>query len=558
MSFNIGDTVGDYQIIGILGAGGMGKVYKVRNVISDRIEAMKVLLPNLAGESELADRFVREIKLLASLTHPNIAALHTALRVENQLVMIMEFVEGTSLETRLLQGPLPVPEAVDSMSQVLSALSYAHERGVIHRDIKPANMMLTGGGVVKLMDFGIAKAAADRRLTMTGTTMGSLYYMSPEQVKGTADLDGRADLYSVGVSLYELVTGTRPFKGDSDYAIMAAHLEQEPVPPIQVDPKLPAVLNDVILMAIQKDRAKRFQSAQAFRAALQSVKGAAAPPAPVKAAVGPPPPVQPRPAPVPIPEAAPPLPQPARTGSRRGLWMTIGAVAALAVIVIAASQMPRWFRTKAGETASPTTQQTPGQAATPATETPGQPPAAAAGSGTAQLPPAGQSAGTPAAQTQTPPPATATSGRSARREATPATRPPAQTSVAPGSQPAGAGQPIAPPVQAQRPPEAAPSETAPAPAADAKTRAALQQLRERMIFLGSRANALRSSLQNLEQQQRASGLSMRTDISASWKRMEYLLDEAEADLKAGDVPGARRNLDLAEREADRLDQFLGR
>jgi serine/threonine-protein kinase len=552
MSFNIGDTVGDYQIIGILGAGGMGKVYKVRNVISDRIEAMKILLPNLAGESELADRFVREIKLLASLTHPNIAALHTALRVENQLVMIMEFVEGTSLETRLLQGPQPVPEAVDSISQVLSALSYAHERGVIHRDIKPANMMLTTGGVVKLMDFGIAKAAADRRLTMTGTTMGSLYYMSPEQVKGSADLDGRADLYSVGVSLYELVTGTRPFKGDSDYAIMAAHLEQEPVPPIQVDPKLPAVLNDVILMAIQKDRAKRFQSAQAFRAALQSVKGAAAPPAPVKAPVGPPP-VQPRPAPVPIPEAAAPLPpQPARPGSRRGLWMTIGAVAALAVIVIAASQMPRWFRTKAGETASPTTQQTPGQAATPATETRGQPPAAAAGSGTAQLPPAGQSAGTPAAQTQTPPPATAASGRPARREATPATRPPAQTSLAPGSQPAGTGQPVAPPVQAQQPPESRP------PAADAETRAALQQLRERMIFLASRANALRSSLQNLEQQQRASGLSMRTDISASWKRMEFLLDEAEAALKAGDVPGARRNLDLAEREADRLDQFLGR
>src|ERR1035437_981320 len=259
MNLEIGSTVGDYQVTGILGAGGMGKVYKVRNMISDRVEAMKVLLPDLANEPDLADRFLREIKVQASLEHPNIASLHTALRVDNQLLMLMEFVEGVTLEQKLKDGPLPPAQAVDYIMQALSALEYAHAHGVIHRDIKPANMLLTPGGVVKLMDFGIAKAANDRKLTMTGTTMGSLYYMSPEQIQGAATLDARADLYSVGVSLYELVTGKRPFDGDSQFAIMSAHLEKTPVPPIQLDPRMPPVLNDLILLSVAKDPAARFQ-----------------------------------------------------------------------------------------------------------------------------------------------------------------------------------------------------------------------------------------------------------------------------------------------------------
>ena len=224
MNLEIGSTVGDYQVVGILGAGGMGQVYKVRNVISDRVEAMKVLLPDLVNQPDLADRFLREIKVQASLEHPNIAALHTAVRVENQLLMLMEFVEGVTLDQKLKDGPLPAAEAVDYIMQVLSALDYAHARGVVHRDIKPANMMLTPEGVVKLMDFGIARSSADHKLTQTGTTVGSLYYMSPEQIQGVTAPDARSDLYSVGVSLYELVTGKRPFDGDSQFAIMSAHL----------------------------------------------------------------------------------------------------------------------------------------------------------------------------------------------------------------------------------------------------------------------------------------------------------------------------------------------
>src|SRR5438552_1918108 len=157
MNYEIGTLIGDYEIVDVLGTGGMGKVYKVRNTISDRIEAMKVLLPNLDADQELAERFLREIKVQASLQHPNIASLRTAQRVNNQLLMIMEFVDGSTIESIMRQRRIPLRDCVNYGSQVLSALAYAHGRGVVHRDIKPPNIMLTPEGTIKLMDFGIAK-----------------------------------------------------------------------------------------------------------------------------------------------------------------------------------------------------------------------------------------------------------------------------------------------------------------------------------------------------------------------------------------------------------------
>src|SRR5450631_291730 len=366
--------IGDYEILNELGSGGMGRVYRVRNVISDRIEAMKILLPDLAGRQELADRFSREIKLLASLNHPNIASLRTALTLDNQLVMIMEYVEGTSLAARLERGPLAVPDALNYIDQVLNALSYAHQHNVIHRDIKPANMMLTPQGVVKLMDFGIARSGQDSSLTMTGTTLGSINYMSPEQVKGQT-ADARSDLYSVGVSLYEMVTGQRPFQADSDFSIMTAHVKEAPKPPVELQPGLPPALNEIILMAIAKEPAQRFQSADAFRNALssvrpvtpvaqpvtQSTRGATMVDTAVSPAFLPGTPVPPSPArnqvstPVrtmvdakvtQIPNAAPPsavrptAPPPPPPTSHRGLYITLGAVIVLAVLVAAGIYWP--------------------------------------------------------------------------------------------------------------------------------------------------------------------------------------------------------------------------
>jgi len=268
--FTVGQHVGDYEVLSILGLGGMGKVYKVRNVISDRVEAMKVLLPDLTAHQSLADRFLREIGLLASLNHPNIAGLRTALTFENQLVMIMEFVEGETLANRISRAPISTADAVNYSDQVLSALSYAHAKNIIHRDIKPANMMLTPQGVVKLMDFGIARSGTDASLTGTGTTLGSLNYMPPEQVRGES-ADARSDIYSFGVSLYELLTGKLPFQGDSQYSLMTAHLNQQPQAPITLRADLPPALNEIILMAMAKDPAQRFQTADAFRNALKSV-----------------------------------------------------------------------------------------------------------------------------------------------------------------------------------------------------------------------------------------------------------------------------------------------
>ena len=357
MSEEANKRIGDYQILDELGSGGMGRVWRVRNVITDRVEAMKVLLPDLAGRQELAARFLREIKVMASLNHPNIAALRTAFTADNQLYMVMEYVEGTTLADKVERGPISVNDAVNYISQVLSAVSYAHQQHIIHRDIKPANMMLTPHGVVKLMDFGIARAGEERSLTMTGTTMGSLSYMSPEQVKGEAT-DGRSDLYSVGVSMYEFVTGQRPFTASSDYSIMAAHVKETPKPPVELHPGLPASLNEIILMAIAKDPEQRFQSADAFRNALSSVpvNAATMTPGALDATTvdsilplgsaptpTPPAPTPARPVSVPvaamkdarIPTAPPapspvPMPPPAQGSGHRGLYMTLGALIVLA------------------------------------------------------------------------------------------------------------------------------------------------------------------------------------------------------------------------------------
>jgi eukaryotic-like serine/threonine-protein kinase len=280
VGIEIGGTVGDYQVVELIGRGGMGKIFKVRNVISDRFEAMKVLLTDVGETPDLAERFLREIKVLASLEHPNIASLRTALRFEDHLLMIMELVEGATLDAKLREGKLGVWPSIDIMCQTLAALGYAHQRGVIHRDVKPANILIAPSGLVKLTDFGIASKVGDVRLTATGMALGSLYYMSPEQVSA-APVDARSDVYSAGLTLYEAATGKRPIDGNSFYAIMKAQLEYKPIPPVELSPEIPTVLSRVIEKAIEKAPANRFQTADEFRSALLSLSLAA--PTPVTA-----------------------------------------------------------------------------------------------------------------------------------------------------------------------------------------------------------------------------------------------------------------------------------
>jgi serine/threonine-protein kinase len=528
MNYEIGSRVGDYEVLEVLGAGGMGRVYKVRNVISDRVEAMKVLLPDLEGDAELADRFMREIKVQASLDHPNIAALHTALRLDNQLLMLMEYVEGVTIETVLGSGRLPIDKAIDYTAQVLSALSYAHARGVVHRDLKPGNMIITPSGVVKLMDFGIAKMAADRKLTQVGSTVGSLYYMSPEQIKGAVDLDPRSDLYSLGISLYEMVTGARPFQGDSEYSIMAAHLETNPRPPIQLDPNLPAALSEIILMALEKDPAQRFQTADAFRAALLSVRGSV--PAVAQPAV-----------PMATSAAAPVvvMPPPPAARSHRGLYIALGSLATVAVIIAAATQIPK-FRRTAAESAPAAVASAPAQATPVAAPAPAAAPA--------ETQPASQPPVSPAPESKAAPQVVRRAPAAAAVPA-PGNQPPAP---APAQQPVE--RPVSPPPQA--PSASAAASAAAAAAADAKAEQ-LEKLREEGSLLSIRAGAVRSSLDGLRAAQARSGLGLRADMAASAQRMDYLLNEADAALQRGDAAAAQRNLDLAEKEVAKLEKFLG-
>ena len=266
--FQIGDTVGDYQIIGVLGRGGMGKVFQVRNRLSDRVEAMKVTLPGHEDDLDVAGRFLREIKLLAGLEHPNIAALRTAIQAGDRILMIMEFVDGANLQDKLAGGPLPLAEAVDCARQVLRALAFAHARGVIHRDVKPPNILMTAAGLVKLTDFGIARSiGGDGTLTGAGMAIGSLSYMSPEQVQGET-ADARSDLYSLGVTLYEAVTGRRPFEGENAYAVMHAQLAGQPIPPSQWNPAVSPALGALILKAMARVPEQRYQTAAEFENAL--------------------------------------------------------------------------------------------------------------------------------------------------------------------------------------------------------------------------------------------------------------------------------------------------
>ena len=602
--YTVGQQLGDYEILGILGAGGMGKVYKVRNTISDRIEAMKILLPDLAGQKDLADRFLREIKLLASLSHPNIAALRTALTLDNQLVMIMEYVDGVTLSSRLQQGAIPPSQAIKYIDQVLDALSYAHKQNIIHRDIKPANMMLTADGAVKLMDFGIARSSTDRSLTMTGTTLGSLNYMPPEQVKGDP-ADNRSDLYSLGVSLYELVTGQLPFQADSNYAMMAAHLQEEPKPPIVLRPGIPQPLNQIILMALAKDPGQRFQSADAFRGALKSVQsqGGGTQPAldprsfaPSSAAksggatallqetpastspttlVDTPAYQQSRPeAAVEAPIAPIPPPPVVSSGGHRGLYVALGAFIVVVVLVAAGLYLPAHLKTLAGagkNSASSPQSQPPNSSAPPpaasAPSTPANPaaslaatpnstdasPTATAGANPAPAEPPAQQV-SPAAQSS---PDSASSASSPGSESpapsgsTASAQPPRKSAPAKSRK---AGHSASLSQDAGQPPVTSTDNAQPS---HAQAEAAAQEVEQKYDDIDSRSAAAIQTLDNLQRQQAASGYGLRGDIVSAQQRMKTDLNKAQYFMQKQDSKNAQKYLGMAEAELQTIEKFLG-
>jgi eukaryotic-like serine/threonine-protein kinase len=526
MEAKVGQRLGDYEILSLLGVGGMGRVYRVRNTISNRIEAMKILLPDLVSMPDLAARFTAEIRTLAGFDHPNIAQLRTAFQHDNQLIMIMEFLEGVTLETRARKLAIPIAESLDYTTQVLSALSYAHGRGVIHRDLKPANIMVTANSVVKLMDFGIAKSKNELQHTKPGTTMGSIYYMSPEQVTGEA-VDARSDIYSLGVTLYELLTGRRPFQADTAFSVLHAQLNAAPQPPIELNASLPPALNNIVLTALAKDPAARFQSADAFRDALHALNIDAAatfiqPPAPAHEQLLAPtvahlqPDASPSSDPPFTPVSAPAAPPPPRD-SHRSLWIGFGAAAALIAMISAATLLPRILSTHATSSGD-TTIKAPAQ--TPVTTSPEQQPAS-----------------TPQTQSS---------------EQQPASDIPASSSAARTLQPSA---PTARAVSVSSDPQVI---SAAAQEAANPMQPELREASERLLQISSRATAARDSIDQLRRQQEADGLGLRADVASSLSRMNSYLELANRALGSRDIAQANQDMDKAELELGKLETFLGK
>jgi serine/threonine-protein kinase len=255
---------GHYEIEREVGTGGMATVYLARDVKHDRQVALKVLRPELAAVMG-GDRFPREIHIIAQLSHPHILPLHDSGESDGFFYYVMPFVEGESLRQRLQrEGRLPINEAVKIMREVVDALAYAHEHGIVHRDIKPDNVMLSGRHAL-VTDFGVAKAVSDaggEKLTTVGVALGTPSYMSPEQAMGETDLDHRSDIYAVGALAYEMLTGEPPFEKQTPQAILSAHVMEQPEDVTQKRHNVTPALGELVMRCLEKDKADRWQTAE--------------------------------------------------------------------------------------------------------------------------------------------------------------------------------------------------------------------------------------------------------------------------------------------------------
>ena len=274
MVLGVGARIGPFEILAPVGAGGMGEVYRARDSRLDRTVALKVIRFEAAADPSLRERFVREARAAATLTHPHVCTVHDVGRDGEVDYLVMEYIQGETLASRLARGPLPLDDAVTLAIQLADALAAAHRQGIVHRDLKPANIMLTAGGP-KLLDFGLARSrdalsfALDRssatptatRLTARGTILGTLNYMAPEQLQGQ-DADARADIFSFGAVLYEALTARRAFDGSSPASIIAAVLDKQPPPPSSSSSLVPFALDHLVQRCLEKDVDHRWQSAR--------------------------------------------------------------------------------------------------------------------------------------------------------------------------------------------------------------------------------------------------------------------------------------------------------
>lgn len=256
----IGKTISHYKILEKLGGGGMGVVYKAQDLKLDRAVALKFLPPELVFDPEAKERFIHEAKAASALDHNNICTVHEIAESDDgQIFIVMAHYEGETLKSRIGKGPLKIEEATDLAIQIAQGLSEAHAHGIVHRDVKPANVLITKSGVVKIVDFGLAKLSSSTKLTKKGSTLGTVAYMSPEQLQDS-DVDARADIFSFGVVLYEMLTGKTPFRGDHEAALMYSIIAEEPEPLQHYIADVPSELIHILSRALEKSPADRYKT----------------------------------------------------------------------------------------------------------------------------------------------------------------------------------------------------------------------------------------------------------------------------------------------------------